>query len=360
MESITKESERSLAEVQILYGAHVFARAKIVPDLAILKAEEAHGKAVLMGDRLIEFLAAGGAAMAYLDLGELEPAETWLNRASATASEAPTPFRARLLEAWRGLWRAAAGDAEGMRRHLERALQLATEQGRPAARCEALAQLAVEAARMGVARDDHELIALAERSAEEAKTIVDLLPGQPPWGAQADAAQARIALARGEVEKAVAASRSAFETLQASYQEDAHLEVFLPVAEALLAGGTGEEQQMARMFLRVTLAMAAQRTADQDVRVRWLRGPWGRQLVKLAGPLDERALRPAGDGAPALADADAELLALLVEGLTNREIAERLGIEEVEVTRKLGAMLGRIGASSRAEATAFAFREGVV
>ena len=32
--------------------------------------------------------------------------------------------------------RAVAGDAKGMREHLERSLRLATEQGRPAARCE--------------------------------------------------------------------------------------------------------------------------------------------------------------------------------------------------------------------------------
>jgi DNA-binding NarL/FixJ family response regulator len=360
MDTMAKESERSLAEAQMLYGAHVFSRAKVVPDLAISRAEEAHRKALAMGDRLIEFLAAGGAAMAYLDLGELDPAEMWLDRAAAAASEAPTPFRARLLETWRGLWRAAARDAEGMRSHLERAVQLATEQGRPAARCEALTLLAVEAARMGIERDDEELVALAERSAEEAKSIVELLPGQPPWGAQADAALASIALVRGEIEDAVAAARSAFQALNSSYQEDAHLEVFVPVAEALLAGGTEEEQEMVRKFLRLTLAMAAQRTADEDVRVRWLRGPWGRELVRLVGPLDEQALRPAGDGAPALADADSKLLGLLAEGLTNREIAARLGVEEVEVTRRLGEMLGRIGASSRAEATAFAFREGVV
>jgi DNA-binding NarL/FixJ family response regulator len=359
MDTMAKESERSLAEAQMLYGAHVFARAKGVPDLAISRAEDAYRHALTMGDRTIEFLAAGGAAMAYLDLGEVEPARAWLDRASAAAAEAPTPFRARMVETWRGLWSSAAGDADGMRGHLERAVQLATEQGRPAARCEALAIQAIEAARMGVEGDDQDLVALAERSANEAKAIVELLPGQPPWGAQADAALTRVALARGNVEDAVASARSAFRILE-TLQEDAHLEIFLPVTEALLEGGSAEEQEMARMFLRLTLAMTAQRTLDEDVRVRWLHGPWGRELVRLAGPMDEQALRPSGDGATALSEADSELLGLLAEGLTNREVAERLSIEETEVTRRLGEMLGRIGASSRAEATAFAFRERVV
>jgi DNA-binding NarL/FixJ family response regulator len=51
---------------------------------------------------------------------------------------------------------------------------------------------------------------------------------------------------------------------------------------------------------------------------------------------------------------------LLLEGLSNREIGQRLGIEEPEVRRRLGAMFSRVGASSQAEATAFAFRERVV
>ena len=57
---------------------------------------------------------------------------------------------------------------------------------------------------------------------------------------------------------------------------------------------------------------------------------------------------------------DAELLKLLTEGLTNREIAERLGDEEQAVSRRLAEMFARIGMPSRSEATAFAFRERVV
>ena len=40
-------------------------------------------------------------------------------------------------------------------------------------------------------------MALAERSAAEASELAATLPGHPPWGAQADAARARVALARG-------------------------------------------------------------------------------------------------------------------------------------------------------------------
>ncbi len=59
----------------------------------------------------------------------------------------PLASRSIQLETWRGRVRAGAGDAEGMRQHLDRAVAIATEAGQASARCDALARLAVEAAR---------------------------------------------------------------------------------------------------------------------------------------------------------------------------------------------------------------------
>ena len=345
----------------MLYGVHVFSRAKVVPDLALFRGEEAHRQARIIGDRALEFLAAGGTAMAHLDLGEAQAAESWVNKAAACASENPTPFRARQLEIWRGLCAGAAGNADGMRSHLERAVQLAAEQGRPAARCEALALLALEAARLGAAGDDNELLSVAEKAATEAKAMIELLSGHPPWGAQADAAIARVSLTRGDPDRAVDAARSANAALQTALHEDAHLNVLLPVGEALVHTGTEEEARDMRTFLQVTLAMAAQRTLDEDVRARWLRGPVGRELARLAGPLDGLTTTPAqGAAGPALDESDVELLRRLVEGLTNREIAARLGMQERDVSRRLGEIIALVGASSRNQAAAFALREQVV
>ncbi|MBW3588547.1 MAG: AAA family ATPase [Actinobacteria bacterium] len=358
LDAMTKESERSLAEAQMLYGAHVFSRAKIVPDLAISRGEAAYRQARLIGDRMIEFMSAGGTAMAHLDLGEYNEAKTWLDRAAATAAENPTPVRARQLELWRGLASGAAGDAASMRNHLERAVHLAAEQGRPAARCEALALFALETARLGVELGDEDLLETAERAAGEVKDLMPSLPGRPPWGAQADAAMARVSLKKGAIDSAVSSAREAIARLLTVLREDAHVEILVPVAEAITAGGTDEEKGMVRLFLRLTLIRAAQRTVDEEVRVRWLRGPIGQQLARLAGPLQENVVPE--DSELQLHRSDSELLALLVEGLTNKEIAERLGLEERVVSVRLSEMLGRIGASSRAEATAFAFREQVV
>ncbi len=292
MKAFTNESERAAFEAQMLYGVHVFARAKVIPDLAITRGEEAYAHAREIGDRNLEFLAAGGTAMARVDMGEVDEATTWLARAAALASDHPTPLRARRLETWRGLADAAAGDAPAARGHLERAVQLAAESRQPAARCEALARLAVETSRLGAEREDDELLDVAERAAREAAELAAALPGHPPWGAQADAALARVALARRREEEAVTHARSAMASLSSAMHEDRHLDVVLPVANVFLATGAPEWEQV-QQYVQLTLAMIAQRTMDEDARVRWLQGPVGREMSRLAGPMG--AVR-AGEG----------------------------------------------------------------
>jgi DNA-binding NarL/FixJ family response regulator len=81
----------------------------------------------------------------------------------------------------------------------------------------------------------------------------------------------------------------------------------------------------------------------------------GRRLTDLVGA----GQMPSGsDDGPV--DADQALLQALVRGRTDAEIAADLGIDQDEVVRRLGGLFAKIGASSRAEATAFAFREGVL
>ena len=144
--------------------------------------------------------------------------------------------------------------------------------------------------------------------------------------------------------------------------EDRYLDVVLPVANALMESGAPEWEAM-QSQLRLTLAMIAQRTMDEDVRVRWFRGPTGREMTRLAGPIEDASIVADGTGpreGGGAEDEDAQLLRSLVQGKTNREIAEEIGIDEQAVTRRLGELFARIGASSRAEATAFAFHQRVL
>ena len=64
--------------------------------------------------------------------------------------------------------------------------------------------------------------------------------------------------------------------------------------------------------------------------------------------------RPAG-----LTEREAELLALIATGMTNREIARELVISEKTVARHVSNIFNKIGVSSRAAATAFALRQGL-
>ncbi len=347
----------------MLFGVHVYARAKVVPDLALARGEESHRAAKLIGDQATEFSAAGGVAMVHLELGDVVEAERWIGLAAAVAINAPTPFRARQLELWRGRARAAAGDATGLRRHLEQAVALATARGGAAARCETAAWLAIEAARLGGRSGDEEILGVAEEAAEQVTTIGALLPGHAPWIAMAHAARAEVALARGDVRAAATAGGAAMQSLEESLTEDTLLETLLSASRGMFAGAPPEMQASCREWLQLTLSRIVRATVDDAVRVRWLRGPLGKELVELAGGLaslparnGQRATTDDGSGSTVAEDEDRSILRLLTEGQTNREMAESLGIPESAVAQRLARVLGRLGASSRAEATSLAFR----
>jgi DNA-binding NarL/FixJ family response regulator len=360
MKSLTKESERELADAQMLFGAHVYAMAKGAPDAALAKGEEAYRAARRMGERSIELAAAGGMARVNAQLERAEDANRWLGLASTVVSASPTPGRARRLELWRGAVFAGAGDAGAMQESLDHAARMAVEQENPAGRCEALALLALEAARLGRLRMDESLLAVAERSAHEVLRDVSSLPGHPPWSPRANAALASVALARGDVENAAEFGRRALTELDGAKTEDINLDVILPAADAIVAGGTTAESQPLRDRLQLILQLQVQRILDEDVRAEWFRCATGRELTRLAGPLISRNVDAPGSADPGLSDDDSQLLRLLVEGRTNREIADEMGSTEQSVALRLADLFVRIGASSRAGATAAALLGGLV
>ncbi len=73
-----------------------------------------------------------------------------------------------------------------------------------------------------------------------------------------------------------------------------------------------------------------------------------------------RGPRPATQAAPAgLTVREQEVLALLSEGLPNREISRRLSISERTVHHHVSAVLSKIGVSSRTAAVLEAARMGI-
>jgi DNA-binding NarL/FixJ family response regulator len=127
--------------------------------------------------------------------------------------------------------------------------------------------------------------------------------------------------------------------------------------------------------------------ADERSVVRALRAGARGYLTKDAGAADiHRALRSVMEGhaaldpavqhylvdaiathpdvsAPALPDGltqrEAEVLALIAEGLLNSEIAARLCISEATVKSHINHLLNKIGARDRAQAVSYAYRQGL-
>jgi DNA-binding NarL/FixJ family response regulator len=61
-----------------------------------------------------------------------------------------------------------------------------------------------------------------------------------------------------------------------------------------------------------------------------------------------------------LSEREAEVLRLVAEGKTNRQIAEQLVISDHTVARHLQNIFSKLDVSSRSAATAFAFEHGLV
>ena len=250
-----------------------------------------------------------------------------------------------------------AGDPEGAIRHLERAVAIAKESGGASARCEALARLAQVAAGLitdrgsaseageGSHDGESDLADLVERSAAQVKELLAVLPGHAPWGAQADAALATVALRRGDLGAAVASADAALQALQ-DRDPRGHQPRDRP---SRCAGPTGRRLAGCpgvRPWLPADDPDADRPGhLDESIRVQWLRGPVGRELVESAGPLDTPAPMAPGneavqDATPHVDDTDRQLLRLLTEGRTNAEIADELRLDEERRRAAAGAAAG--------------------
>lgn len=73
-----------------------------------------------------------------------------------------------------------------------------------------------------------------------------------------------------------------------------------------------------------------------------------------------RLPEPAPEGADALTPRERQVLALLAEGLGNKAIAARLLISDHTAKFHVNAILGKLGAESRAEAIVLAARRGLI
>lgn len=177
-------------------------------------------------------------------------------------------------------------------------------------------------------------------AAEMATTLVSIASElQLPWlQAEADRALGIVALADSQPAAAMPSLRSALESWQllAVPYELARTRVLLATACDL----TGDHDSAAMHF-----------EAAREVFVRLGALPDLRNLERVAGREAET------DG---LTSRELEVLRLVATGMTNRAIANHLVISEKTVANHVGNILGKLGLSSRAAATAFAYERGLV
>jgi ATP/maltotriose-dependent transcriptional regulator MalT len=178
------------------------------------------------------------------------------------------------------------------------------------------------------------LLALGETT--EARRAVDELPrlarNSPIVQALGAQARARVDLAEGEAERALGALRSAVGTwvrMGAPYEE-ARVRVLL--ADACRAVG---DKESADRELSTARGIFSELGAAPDLA----------SLASGSGPLTVR---------------EREVLRLLATGATNKAIAAALVLSERTVDRHVSNIFGKLGVSSRAAATAYAYEHDVV
>lgn len=356
MNRLVTESQRMIEDAQMLYSIHVFARAHVYPDLALERGREALEAARLLGDRKLEFLSAGGVAMAHLSLLQITQARAWLGRAGSVMPSLASPVLSRKLETWLGLADAAEGRIEEAMEHLEAAATSSIERGSPAGRCEALALVALEAAKMAAAGGPEWLLERAGAAAVQAREAARTLPGRLAWEAQAWAATALVAHVEKDKEKAADATRASLGVLEPRFKRELYLDVLWIAAKTLIVEQAPEGPDLAQE-VRENLEIIDRSTVDRKMADLWFAVPMHAELAAIAGY--ERAIQDDTTGA-GLAKGDVELLSLLTSGKTDREIAEALGAPTESIEAQLAGLFEKLGVSTLNAAKEYAIKAGVV
>jgi DNA-binding NarL/FixJ family response regulator len=169
----------------------------------------------------------------------------------------------------------------------------------------------------------------AQRAVEALREVA-LRSGTRHLRATADLGEGMLAAARGDHGRA----RALFEDAVDAFAEE----------------GTPYEEASSRRELAAALE-ASGRSADARREASAARAA----LTRLGAPVPSGSATRAPDVTPR----EREVLALLAEGLTNREIASRLVVSEHTVHRHVTNILRKLGLPSRAAAAAHAVRTGI-
>jgi len=186
----------------------------------------------------------------------------------------------------------------------------------------------------------------------------DAFGGQPSADAAVGSAEARRAQGKADVDAwraSVDAADRAGYAWRCAYTR-------YRLAEALLAARAPRRDATAAL----ADALARANALGALPLVGWIEALARRSRIEIAGADRERAVAEAAPAETTASDAhgltarEREVLALLVEGHTNKRIAEQLFISESTAGVHVGNILGKLGVSSRTEAATVAARLGLV
>ncbi|MFJ8636834.1 response regulator [Streptomyces sp. NPDC093568] len=127
------------------------------------------------------------------------------------------------------------------------------------------------------------------------------------------------------------------------------------VYEALCAGASGFLLKDASAD---QLAEAVRIVAAGDALL--APGVTRRLIAEFSRMNDKRPRAPLKDRVGSLTERETEVLALIAQGLSNAEIAERLVVAEQTVKTHVGRILVKLGLRDRTQAAVFAYESGVV
>ncbi|NJN18501.1 MAG: response regulator transcription factor [Oscillochloris sp.] len=125
--------------------------------------------------------------------------------------------------------------------------------------------------------------------------------------------------------------------------------------EAIHAGAVGlvsKGQVKDHLLLAVEKVHAGEAWLDRSMIADLLSDISGRRNADAVDP-EEVKIR-------SLTEREHEVVQLIAEGLSNRQIAERISISETTVRHHLSSIFSKIGVSSRLELVVYAYRRGMV
>jgi DNA-binding NarL/FixJ family response regulator len=136
-------------------------------------------------------------------------------------------------------------------------------------------------------------------------------------------------------------------------------------SHAVLAVGANADPTAISRVLFVGADGFVDKSAEPDAFVQAVKSAAAREAVLTGSSIDMVALVAGGierrrDIAALLTRREQEVLTIAAEGLTAREIAQRLGVRERTITTHLGHIYGKLGVGNRLAAVRLAVRSGLV